>query len=125
MILQLELIRRLKNLKNSQLSDTKSQIQTSGTGTEQFREKLWNGQVPFLDSTISYPVNIQKSNIQRMTTFHGDKNIPPLTITTQYIGGRLVRDKQTKERIVSSTNFYSSPETKIKRCMCLWFSRMA
>ena len=80
------------------------QLQSSGTATEQFREKSRNEYVLFLDNSNSCPNDNQESRDNIMTTSHGDHSKSPLTSTTPYFEQRLVRDGQTNKLYLPLTS---------------------
>ena len=91
----------------SQTSPPKGfQLQSSGTATEQFREKSGNEQVMFLESSNRCPSNIRDSRKHIMTTLDGESSKSPLTSTTPHIEEKLVRDEQT-------TQLYSQLTSKV------------
>ena len=59
-----------------------SNIRNAGTATEQFRQNPGTRQVLFLDSSNSYPADIQKSDKHIMTIIYGANIVSYLTTTT-------------------------------------------
>ena len=91
--------------KKQQITDVASQpsppkefqLQSSRTATEQFREKIVNEQVLFLDDPNNCPADIQESRLHIITTPDGDSSIFPFASTTPHIEERLMRYEQTNE----------------------------
>ena len=76
-----------EELESKQINDVASQtlppktlqLQKSGTAAEQFREKIGNEQVSFLDNSNICPTGIHESRTHLMTTSDGDSSIAPIT----------------------------------------------